>query len=49
MWTRRQNNMVADELAKAYLPENVYFQSYHYIPRFVTHHLHKDYVSSNLS
>ncbi|RID48546.1 hypothetical protein BRARA_I05054, partial [Brassica rapa] len=48
MWTRRQNNMMADGLAKAYLPANIYFQSYYYIPKFVTNHLHKDYVSSNL-
>ena len=38
LWTRRHNNMVADRLAKAYLPANISFQSYCYVPRFVTHH-----------
>lgn len=33
-WTRRQGNMVADELAKANFSVNVIFQSHRYIPRF---------------
>lgn len=47
-WIRRQGNMVADSLAKENIPAGNSFQSYHYVPRFVTQHLYQDFVCSDM-
>ena len=45
-WTKRTGNEVADKLAKVNIHNDTSYESFFYIPTFITEALHKDFVNS---
>lgn len=45
-WTSREGNKVADKLVKQQIQDNVSFLFHFYVPRFISHEIHNDYVNS---